>query len=268
MLIITSDLASRLESAEAIDAAGCAEAQCRLQINCRAAVRAIAGGIAVFCGETSPLTRALGLGMHGPVSSSDLEELEHFFRERDTPVVVDLCPHADPGLPEALAARGYRLVEFTNMLVRPISSEVADIPVSPDLLVRPAEPQEIETYISTVIGGFFSREELSEEEISLGQTLFQMPCASAYLAFVGGQAVGGAMVSTRNKVANLFGDATHPSFRGRGVHAALIGARIGAAEKAGCDLVAAITAPGSSSQRNYQRLGFQIAYTKATMLLE
>jgi hypothetical protein len=31
----------------------------------------------------------------------------------------------------------------------------------------------------------------------------------------------------------------------------------------GCDLAGASVAPGSVSQRNYERLGFQVAYTKA-----
>ena len=34
----------------------------------------------------------------------------------------------------------------------------------------------------------------------------------------------------------------------------------------GCDLVTASTLPGSGSQRNYERLGFVVAYTKVTLV--
>jgi hypothetical protein len=39
-----------------------------------------------------------------------------------------------------------------------------------------------------------------------------------------------------------------------------------AARLAGCDLGMVITSPGSHSQRNVERLGFQVAYTKAVMV--
>ena len=34
----------------------------------------------------------------------------------------------------------------------------------------------------------------------------------------------------------------------------------------GCDLATASTLPGSGSQRNYERTGFQVGYTKVTMV--
>ena len=118
MLLITSELACRLETAEAVDAAGCAEAQCVLETTCDAAVQSIAGGVAVFCGASSPLTHALGMGMHGPVSSEDMDAVELFFQSRGAAVVIDVCPHADPTLRDLASQRGYRIVEFLNVMVR------------------------------------------------------------------------------------------------------------------------------------------------------
>ena len=34
----------------------------------------------------------------------------------------------------------------------------------------------------------------------------------------------------------------------------------------GCDLATAATLPGSVSQRNYERHGFRVAYTRATLV--
>jgi hypothetical protein len=49
------------------------------------------------------------------------------------------------------------------------------------------------------------------------------------------------------------------------VQSALIAARLAAATAAGCHLAMACTAPGTASQRNYERAGFRVAYTKAML---
>ena len=252
--------------AEAVDAAGCAEAQCALDAASVASVQSVAGGVAVFCGANSPLTHALGIGMHGPVTADDLDDVEAFFEERGAPVTLDLCPHADASLRELLSQRDYRAAEFVNIMVR----AVAENPVPPaapsDLRVHVAEPHEHEEYVRAVIGGFFGRTELSDDERRLGTTLFHMPCTSAFLATIDGHTAGGGGMSVRNKVASLFGDATLPEYRNRGVHSAVICSRLEAAGASACDVITAGTLPGSGSQRNFERLGFQVAYTKVTMV--
>jgi hypothetical protein len=50
------------------------------------------------------------------------------------------------------------------------------------------------------------------------------------------------------------------------VQMALLQARLAAARKAGCDLAVSMTGPGSDSQRNIERAGFRLAYTKASMV--
>lgn len=268
MLLITTELARRLETAEAIDAAGCAESHCRIYAGSAAAAKSIAGGVAVYCGADSPLTHSVGIGMHGPVSHDDIDELEAFFNDKDAPVIIDLCPHADPTLRELLTSRNYKILEFIDTMVRSLSPDEPLAPASADIQVRTVGADEQDLYITTVIGGFFGRDSLNEQEQDLGCTLFHMPCSSSYLAFIEGFAVGGGAMSIRNQVASFFSDATHPRYRCHGVQSAVIRSRLIAAQQAGCNLIAAGTVPGSDSQRNYQRLGFQVAYTKVTMGLE
>jgi GNAT superfamily N-acetyltransferase len=265
VLSITDALARRLETAEAIDAAGCAEAQCTADFTSGAAVRPIAGGVAVFCGAESPLTHALGIGMHGPVTADDLDELELFFEQRGASVTLDVCPHGDPSVRELLSQRDYRVAEFINVMVRELPAE--DLPPAAyDVEVHAAEADEHDEYVRAVIGGFFGRTDLTQEEMRLGTTLFHMPCTTAFLARVDGHTAGGGGLSVRNKVASLFGDATLPEYRNRGVHSAVIRARMLMGAAQGCDLITAGTLPGSSSQRSFERLGFQVAYTKVTMI--
>ena len=49
----------------------------------------------------------------------------------------------------------------------------------------------------------------------------------------------------------------------RGVQMALLQARLNTAREAGCDIAITLTTPGSASQRNVERAGFSLAYTRA-----
>ena len=76
--LVFSDLhlARRLEAAEAANARGCTA------IHPLAASLDVAGGCAVFVGAESPLSHAVGIGLHGPVMPAELDLLEDFFRSR------------------------------------------------------------------------------------------------------------------------------------------------------------------------------------------
>lgn len=267
-MLITDDLARRIEGAQAADDAACAEIACSRDAGCDHAVKPLAGGYLVFCGPVSPLTHAIGVGMHCRVNEQDIDDMEEFFQKRDAPVVVDLTPHSDPSLREALFERGYHATEFTNMLVRAVRpDEIA--PQSPTrAAVRLAAEHEGELFARTMLAGFMSRPELSDQEVELGKLLFGMPGMKPYLAQVDGEVAGAACLAIRDKLGNCFGDSTLVAFRDSGVHTALICARIAEAIASGCDLMIASTNPGSKSQRNYQRLGFEVAYSKLTMVLE
>lgn len=66
-------------------------------------------------------------------------------------------------------------------------------------------------------------------------------------------------------IATLSTTSTLPAFRGMGVQTALIGARLQAAVEAGFSLTTVMGRPGSSSERNIVRAGFQLAYTTVRM---
>ena len=260
-MIITDDVARRLEAAEAIDAAGCAEAACKVDPKSDSVTSAVAGGVLAFCGAVSPLTHAIGIGMHSPVTEDHLHEVEEFFFSRGAGVSVDVCPHADPSLRELLVERGYRLAELNNVLVRALQpGEHWDVKLP---IEAAADPDE---FARTVAAGFFGREIVTDDEILLGHTIFHLPCGTPLIARIDGNPAGACAWSARNQVASLYSDATLPAYRRRGIHSAMIAARLNAAVAAGCDIATAGTQPGSVSQRNYQRLGFEVAYTKAIMV--
>jgi GNAT superfamily N-acetyltransferase len=254
MTFADAPLARRIESAEAANARGCTVTG--------SAVLEVAGGCAIFAGVDSPLTQAVGIGLNGPVTASEFERLEAFFRGHGAAVSIDLCPLADPALIEKLGDRGYRATEFNNVLVKSLAGTA--IAMTPR--ARRAVSGEAALWSYTVGRGFFGREEMTAEEMDVGYAIFAMPEAMCYLAGTeSGESAAGGALAVHAGLATLFADSTIARFRRQGLHTELIAARLNEAMARGCDLATASTLPGSPSQRNYERLGFEVVYTKVTM---
>jgi GNAT superfamily N-acetyltransferase len=87
-----------------------------------------------------------------------------------------------------------------------------------------------------------------------------------YLALRDGVPAGGASMHVTGGVAQLTGAATLPQHRRRGVQSALLSARLADAAAEGCDLAVVTTQPGSKSQQNVQRNGFDLLYARAILV--
>jgi len=262
MMHVGLEMARRLEAAEGLHGVACAEAHQRLNPGLGATVLEVAGGFAIFVGVQSPLTHAVGLGMRGAVRAGEVERLEGFYRARGAAVGLQLCPLADASLVELLGNRGYRVTEFNNVLVRPLAGAQIAPAGTP---VRLANADE-DLWARTVGRGFLEKDELTAVEMDVGSAIWHMPGSRCYLAFAGGQAAAAGAMAIDRGLATLFADGTLLGFRGAGLQDALIRERLRAAVEEGCDLATASTLPGSVSQRNYERNGFQVAYTKAILV--
>ena len=75
-------------------------------------------------------------------------------------------------------------------------------------------------------------------------------------------AVGAAGFGIYDNVCILAGAATIPEARNQGVQNALLDARLRLARESGCSLAMICALPGSQSQKNAQKNGFNIAYTR------
>jgi N-acetylglutamate synthase-like GNAT family acetyltransferase len=87
-----------------------------------------------------------------------------------------------------------------------------------------------------------------------------------YVALRDGIFAGGAGLRIAEGVAQFAGAATAPVHRRRGIQAALLSARLVDATAAGCDVAVIVTQPGSKSQHNAQRRGFDLLYTRAVLV--
>jgi len=95
-------------------------------------------------------------------------------------------------------------------------------------------------------------------------TLFvSSPGVECYLARVDGKVAGGGALSFWNGMARLFCASTLRQFRGRGVQTGLLQTRLVRAAESGSDMATCLAGPGSTSQRNIVRHGFQTLDTRA-----
>jgi GNAT superfamily N-acetyltransferase len=260
-VLLDLNLAREIELAEAEAAVSCATQMMAMQPGSQGAVEQIAGGYAVYCGAGNPVTQAVGLGLHGPVSAEEFDKLEAFYFSRNEPVRVETCPLADATLFEQYKSRNYFVSEFSNVMVRPVV-DGASPRLPAGLELRLARPDELDLWVMTVAQGFAENYPVTHELLSVMKMFAIGKNTECYLARIDGRVVGGATLALRGRIAGLFGASTLPEFRKRGVQTALLYLRLQRAAQTGCTLAMSLAQPGSNSQRNITRLGFNTLYTR------
>jgi GNAT superfamily N-acetyltransferase len=271
-LFCDTALAGRIERAEAQFIAQSSEAA-----RCRAGTAGfviwIAGGVASFAGDGSPFNKVAGLGFGGGPDSAALDDIEWAFATRSAPVQVELAQLADPAIGALLTRRGYQLESFENVLGRALTDQPERV-VPPGVEVRPSGAKESEAWLDVVAEGSAHPDtqgvpwhaEFPREVITGAEHDMAAAGAVRYAAVRDGTLAGGATMRIAEGVAQLTGAATAPAHRRRGVHAALLSARLADAAAAGCDVAVITTQPGSKSQQNAQRQGFDLLYARAVLV--
>jgi len=232
----------------------------------KAAMIEVAGGKAIFFGVDSPITQAIGIGIGEPVTAEDVDHVEDFYRSRGSSSVIHITPWSDPLLLTELSSRGYHFFEFENVFAQRI--DAIETPASdPAVTVKTVGRDEATAWARICAAGFATEgfdEDLVEQ---IAEAFSDAPGSTRYLAMVDGVACGAAASVTSRElgVVGLFGAATLPAFRRRGVQSALVARRLKDAEGEGCELALVTTLPGSASHRNVRRRGFELLYTKTSM---
>ena len=151
------------------------------------------------------------------------------------------------------------------MLFRKLTDLDGEVEAPPSgVNIRRAAPDEAKLWTKTVAQGFAEHHPVTPSILDVMEGFF--PAAHCFIALVDGTIAGGAALSVREGVCGLFGASTLPEFRGRGVQAALLKARLESAAAQGCDVAVSIAQPGSTSHRNIERQGFRVAYTRTKLI--
>ena len=271
-LFCDTALAERIERAEAQLIAEAGAAARRRRADAAGFVIPVCGGVAIFAEAGSPFNKVAGLGFGGVPGAAALDEIEQAFAACGAPVQVELAHLGDPAISALLTGCGYRLTSFENVLGRSLTGEPERV-TPPGIEVRQIGEDEFESWFDVVTDGFThpdtsgvpSHEEFPREVIARAER-DSAAGMTRYIALHDGMIAGGARLRTAEGIAHLSGAATAPAHRRRGVQTALLSARLADAAAVGCDIAVVTTQPGSRSQRNVQRRGFDLLYTRAVLV--
>jgi GNAT superfamily N-acetyltransferase len=275
MLFASTSLAARIERADARLVSDAATAALRRRPGSACFAIPLAGGVATFTAKGSPLNKVAGVGFAGPLDPAELEPVERAFTERGVPVQFELSCLADPQIGALLTRRGYALVNFENVLGRPLPAATVALPEG--IVISESPDSETAAWLDLLVTGFaapdaqgvLSHESFPRDELE--RVMDEMAQAEGfvrYLARRDGAQAGGASMRLFEGVAQLCGAATLRAHRRHGVQSALLAHRLEVASRAGCDVAVVTTQPGSKSQENVQRRGFELLYTRAILVRE
>ncbi|MGY2132100.1 GNAT family N-acetyltransferase [Hymenobacter sp. HD11105] len=263
MLFSDLSLAQRLERAEASANAQLVEARARLFPESQAQWIEVSGAYAMFDGQESFITQTFGLGLFAEVTAADLDTLEAFFKERQAPVYYEVSPLAGSALLPLLTGRGYQPIEFTSVMCQPLALGSESSLANGPLKTRPIEAGEEKLWARTSARGWSSEHpDLSDFMFEFGQISAQSRGGVSFLAELDGQPIATGSLFVHDGVALLAGASTVPEGRRQGAQQALLQARLQYAAEQGCTMAMMGAEPGSQSQRNAEKRGFRIAYTR------
>jgi GNAT superfamily N-acetyltransferase len=271
MPFANASLARRIERAESSLISDFGRAASRQLGTDAVVIREVGGGVAVAAGPGAPFSKVAGLGFE-PVSEPDLESLERMYAERATAVRFEVSSLGITALCATLTRRGYVLEGFENVLGIALPAQarrVTGIAVSIDDGQAAPWVDVLATAFShpDTFDGPAADEPV--DRASLDAVFEQIAAVRGFRRYVGrcGDEVAGAGgMRISEGVAQLCGAATLPSHRRRGVQTALLQRRLEDAAQAGCDIAVVTTQPGSVSQENVQRQGFEMLYTRAVLV--
>ncbi|HMG86449.1 MAG TPA: hypothetical protein VK574_11915 [Terracidiphilus sp.] len=261
MIFANLELARRLEAAEAYACAQFAEARLRIHPASTSAWMKYAGTTVVFDGIDAPTTQTFGLGLFEALTPAALDEIEQFFRERGTEVMHEVSPLAGAAVLDLLCARGYRPFEISNVLYRAVETPAA---IHADgIRVRVVGADEAQLWSDINARGWTHEHPEFEGFVRESGVLVAAregsPC---FLAEFNGTPGAAGALTLHQGVALFGGAATVPEMRCRGLQGALLQERMRYAAEHGCDLAMMVAEAGSNSQRNAERKGFRVAYTR------
>lgn len=264
MIFSDLDLSRKLERTEASANASFVESRAKISPESGVEWIEVAGTYAMFDGLESPLTQTFGLGVFEEITNAELDRIEAFFKKHNAPVFHEVSPLAGLDLVALLNERNYQPIELTSVMFQSLEIENnLNLPLNPNLKTRVIESGEAELWARTSADGWASEaQELGDFMFNFGQISANCHGGFPFLAELDNKPISAGMLFIYNDVALLGGASTIPAGRRQGGQSALLDARLDFARKKGCKIAMMCALPGSQSQRNAEKNGFRIAYTR------
>jgi GNAT superfamily N-acetyltransferase len=216
----------------------------------------------MFDGPESPMTQTFGLGLFAPVTAEALAAIEAFFADRGADAQHEVSPLAGVEALALLVDRGYRPIELSTVLARPLDGAIDAPAAAPGLSVRRCEAADRERWIAAASAGWAAAPEAAGKIAGMMRVVSQNPRLANFLVEREGELIATGLLVIHEGIALLAGASTIPAQRGLGAQSLLLAARLAEARRCGCELAMMVAAPASVSQRNAERRDFRVAYTR------
>jgi GNAT superfamily N-acetyltransferase len=264
MIYSDKDLSQKIERAEAQSTIAFVESRANLFPASGACWTKAGGAFAMFDAAQSPCTQTFGLGLFEAPGDAGLDEIELFFKERGAGVFHEVSPLADASTLNLLNSRGYIPFEMSNVLYMPLPAEInPNLSINPKITTRIIEAGEENIWAQTSAEGWADEMEgFADFMLEFGRISAGCEGAFPYLAELEGKFISTGMLFIHEDTAVLAGASTVPDGRGQGGQTALLAARLRFAAERGCTIAVMGAMCGSGSQRNAEKNGFRVAYTR------
>jgi Acetyltransferase (GNAT) family len=270
MIFADFNLSQRIERTEARITAAFVDSRKKISPESNAARIEVAGAFALFDGIESPCTQTFGLGMFGEVTGENFDEIEAFFKERNSPILHEVSPLADASVLALLNERGYKPIEYTNVMFQTIGKDFdPQLALNPKITTKIIGEDEILMWAETSANGWITEMPDHVDFMKeFGRISANCDGCYSFLAESEEKPIATGALFIFDGVAEAAGASTIPAGRKQGAQTALLDARLRFASEKGCDIVIMGASPGSQSQKNAEKNGFRIAYTRTKWQLK
>lgn len=269
MITTAIETIRKVEHAEATLQGRWAEAVRAHGLDYPAATAEIDGVRCVDKGPDWLWSRGFAAGLDGPVEASTIDAIEAWYAGLGAsakPAKIDLSPVAHSSLGAELGRRGYRPAFWDSVLICEPNDDAPPMDSIASERASAADALAWGELLTTCFTAGGPPEDLHERMPEKLAGFVHAEGASCFFATIDGQRVGGGMMGVVDGVALLHAAGTLPAFRGRGVQAELLRARIAEAHAQGCGLCCAQADPNNfASLRNMQRAGFEVVLSRVCM---
>lgn len=255
-------LSQKLEGAEARFNAAIVDSHAKHASGSHVEWKEIGGVYAMFDGVESPLTQTFGLGLFEESTHEIFEKLEAFYHQHKSPIFHEVSPMIDIGHLTLLQERNYKPVELTSILYKPIQEGMCT-PNHLKIITRVISKGEEEIWARTSARGWATEGEgLSEFMYEFGRMVADSKGTVPFIAELHGDPIATTALYMDGEVVLLAGTSTVPEGRNQGAQSALLESSLHYASSQKCTIALMCASPGSQSQRNAEKNGFRIAYTR------
>jgi len=234
---------------------------------------ACAGGVMARSAPGVWTNYCVGAGFAGEVTAQDIAGLVDYYASKGIEPRIEVCPFADESLVARTREAGFVIRLFELVLYRPLdpAAPVTPVHAAPAGLrigaINPEDAAEVGEFVRVSTTGFMpGLDPIPEAFKDAVRNTVRHPRTLAVAAWLDGAMVGCGAMEMALPVAGLFGLTVQEGFRRRGIQQAMLAWRLNHAAPLGCLFATIGSKPTSGTLSNVRRMGFEVAYTKATLV--